>query len=95
MEGFDELVIDSETSTPIHDNHFFKYRSLSNLRYFLDILVNKRLYMATYSELNDPWKGLISLVTINLVRIISGYNFCVVQRTIGVFVPFRRTIIMF
>ena len=57
MEGFDELVIDSETSTPIHDNHFFKYRSLSNLRYFLDILVNKRLYMATYSELNDPMEG--------------------------------------
>ena len=57
MEGIDELVIESKTSKPIPDNHFFKYRSLSNLRYFLDILVNKRLYMATYSELNDPMEG--------------------------------------
>lgn len=33
--------------------HFYKYRSLSNLRYFLDILIYKRLYMASYRELND------------------------------------------
>lgn len=37
--------------------HYYKYRSLSNLRYFLDILINKRLYMASYSELNDPMEG--------------------------------------
>lgn len=39
------------------NNHYYKYRSLSNLRYFLDILINKRLYMATYDELNDPMEG--------------------------------------
>lgn len=37
--------------------HFYKYRSLSNLRYFLDILIYKRLYMTSYSELNDPKEG--------------------------------------
>lgn len=37
--------------------HYFKYRCLSNLRYFLDILVYKRLYMASYTELNDPMEG--------------------------------------
>ena len=36
--------------------HYYKYRSLSNLRYFLDILIYKRLYMA-YRELNDPVEG--------------------------------------
>ena len=34
--------------------HYYKYRYLSNLRYFLDILINKRLYMASCSELNVP-----------------------------------------
>lgn len=42
--------------------HFYKYRSLSNLRYFLDILIYKRLYMATYSELNDPMEGAFVVV---------------------------------
>lgn len=36
---------------------YYKYRSLSNLRYFLDILMYKRLYLASYSELNDPMEG--------------------------------------
>lgn len=37
--------------------HYYKCRSLSNLRYFLDILIYKRLYMASYRELNDPVEG--------------------------------------
>ncbi len=37
--------------------HYYKYRSLSNLRFFMDILIYKRLYMATYGELNDPMEG--------------------------------------
>lgn len=37
--------------------HYYKYRSLSNLRYFLGILIYKRLYIASYSELNDPMEG--------------------------------------
>ena len=35
----------------------FKFRSLQNLRRFLDILVKKRLYMAHYDEMNDPMEG--------------------------------------
>ena len=36
---------------------FFKYRDISNLRYFLDILLYNRLYAAKYNELNDPMEG--------------------------------------
>lgn len=35
----------------------YKFRSLQNLRRFLDILINKRLYMAHYNEMNDPMEG--------------------------------------
>lgn len=41
----------------MNNRHYYKYRSLTNLRYFLDILINKRLYMASYDELNDPMEG--------------------------------------
>lgn len=37
--------------------HYFKFRSLSNLKRFLDILVNERLYTSRYDELNDPMEG--------------------------------------
>lgn len=36
---------------------FYKYRSLSNLKRFIDILINNRLYAAKYIELNDPMEG--------------------------------------
>ncbi len=35
----------------------YKFRSLQNLRRFLDILVNNRLFMAHYNEMNDPMEG--------------------------------------
>lgn len=35
----------------------YKYRSLKNMTYFLDILINKRLYATTYDKLNDPMEG--------------------------------------
>lgn len=35
----------------------FKYRSLTDLKRVLDIIVNKRLYGATYLSLNDPMEG--------------------------------------
>lgn len=35
----------------------YKFRSLQNLRRFLDILVKRRLYMAHYDEMNDPMEG--------------------------------------
>lgn len=37
--------------------HYYKFRSLGNIRYFLDILINERLYVARYDELNDPMEG--------------------------------------
>ena len=35
----------------------YKYRSLQNLNYLLDILLNDRLYASTYLDLNDPMEG--------------------------------------
>lgn len=35
----------------------YKYRSLSNLKWFLDILINRRLYASKYLSLNDPMEG--------------------------------------
>lgn len=36
----------------------YKYRSLANLEYVLDIILNQRLYCSTYPELNDPFEGI-------------------------------------
>ncbi|OFO51071.1 hypothetical protein HMPREF3027_08770 [Porphyromonas sp. HMSC077F02] len=36
---------------------YYKYRSLKDLERFLDIILNKRLYGAVYTELNDPMEG--------------------------------------
>src|SRR5262245_20465124 len=35
----------------------FKYRSLENWRFLLDILVNNRLYASPFKDLNDPMEG--------------------------------------
>lgn len=35
----------------------YKYRGLSNLKRFLEIILNKKFYGALYSELNDPMEG--------------------------------------
>jgi len=35
----------------------YKFRSLQNLRRFLDIIVKKRLCMVHYSEMNDSMEG--------------------------------------
>ena len=39
------------------DEILFKYRSIQNWKFILDIFLNKRLYAATYKELNDPMEG--------------------------------------
>lgn len=36
---------------------YYKYRSLSNLRWFIDIILNKRLYMSHFTDMNDPMEG--------------------------------------
>lgn len=53
--------------------HYFKFRSLNNIRYFLDILVNNRLYAARYDELNDPMEGayLIDANNENIIRLLK------------------------
>lgn len=35
----------------------YKYRGLSNLKRFLEIILNKEIYGALYTELNDPMEG--------------------------------------
>lgn len=47
------------------NKHYYKFRSLQNLRYFIDIIVNKRLYAAQYDELNDPMEGAYMIETSN------------------------------
>ncbi|MDF4558991.1 DUF2971 domain-containing protein [Vibrio parahaemolyticus] len=35
----------------------YKYRTLKNFQFLLDIIVNKRLYAGKYLEMNDPMEG--------------------------------------
>lgn len=35
----------------------YKYRSIENFQFFVDIILNKRLYAARYLDLNDPMEG--------------------------------------
>ncbi len=53
--------------------HYHKFRSLNNIRHFLDILVNTRLYAARYDELNDPMEGayLINRYNENIIRLLK------------------------
>src|ERR1051325_10389346 len=44
-------------STNIQNEVLYKYRSLQNWKFLLDIFLNKRLYAAMYKELNDPMEG--------------------------------------
>lgn len=36
---------------------YYKFRSLQNLKRFIDIILNERLYASRYDELNDPMEG--------------------------------------
>lgn len=36
---------------------YYKYRSLDNFKNFADIILNNRLYAASYENLNDPMEG--------------------------------------
>lgn len=36
---------------------YYKYRSIENWHFLLDIFVNKRLYAAPFASLNDPMEG--------------------------------------
>ena len=39
----------------------YKYRSLENIDYTLDIILNERLYCAKHDDLNDPFEGVIAV----------------------------------
>ena len=39
---------------------YYKYRSFDNFKFFIDILLNNRLYAAKYNELNDIREGIYS-----------------------------------
>lgn len=39
---------------------YYKYRSLANIHFTLDILVNRRLYASEFTKLNDPMEGLFT-----------------------------------
>ncbi|EOV6324838.1 DUF2971 domain-containing protein [Vibrio parahaemolyticus] len=45
----------------MNKNTFYKYKSLSNFEFVLDILLRERLYASKYSELNDPMEGVIKV----------------------------------
>ncbi|MDK9779702.1 MULTISPECIES: DUF2971 domain-containing protein [unclassified Vibrio] len=36
---------------------YYKYRSLDNLKFLIDIFMNGRLYAAPYTDMNDPMEG--------------------------------------
>ena len=40
----------------------YKFRSLQNIEFVLDVILNERLHCALYSELNDPFEGLFHSV---------------------------------
>ncbi len=38
-------------------HYYYKFRSLQNLRRFIDIILNEQLYASRFDELNDPMEG--------------------------------------
>lgn len=40
----------------------YKFKSLQNIEFALDIILNERLHCASYSELNDPFEGLFHTI---------------------------------
>lgn len=72
---------------------YYKFRSLENLRYFLDIIVHKRLYAAKYDELNDPMEGAY-LVDVRHRNIISSLrNAKVKTRICSLAKDYRHTLL--
>lgn len=40
---------------------FYKYKSLDNFEFLLDLILKERLYAALYHELNDPMEGVVKI----------------------------------
>ena len=48
------------------DPPLYKYRTTANWQYLEDIVVNRRLYAASFRDLNDPMEGLLYLFDKNI-----------------------------
>lgn len=46
------------SSLEVNKKKLYKYRSLTNIEYTLDILLNQRLHCSSYKLLNDPFESL-------------------------------------
>lgn len=54
--------------------HYYKFRSLQNLKRFIDIILNERLYASRYDKLNDPMEGayLTNPSNRNIIRLLRS-----------------------
>jgi hypothetical protein len=66
----------------------YKYKSLNNIEYVLDIILHNRLYCANRRDLNDPMEGAYALdIAGNISRFnnifggIDSYNVCALSTT--------------
>lgn len=52
---------------------YYKFRDLQDLKRFIDIILNKRLYASRYGELNDPMEGvyLTDSLNSNIIRLLK------------------------
>ena len=53
--------------------HYYKFRSLQNMKKIIDIILNGRLYASRYDELNDPMEGvyLTNPANENIIRLLK------------------------
>ncbi len=49
--------IDSTGGGSMSSEVLYKFRSLENWKFVLDIVIHKRLHAAPFDELNDPMEG--------------------------------------
>ena len=52
---------------------YYKFRGLQDLKRFIDIILNKRLYASRYGELNDPMEGVYMTDSLNsnIIRLLK------------------------
>lgn len=71
-----------------HSDILYKYRGIGNFKFFLDILVNNRLYASDFESMNDPREGVYSYAEGKITRILKEQiynrkkklNFCSLSR---------------
>lgn len=71
-----------------HSDILYKYRGIGNFKFFLDILVNNRLYASDFESMNDPREGVYSYAEGKITQILQEQiynrkkklNFCSLSR---------------